>query len=68
MGWMTCFGSCIVCDQPFSFNPHAVPSVRVNGEREPICQNCIAAINIKRKLLHVAEIKVAEDAYKAVEE
>ena len=36
-GYVTGYGDCIVCARPFTFNPVRVPSITVNGEREPIC-------------------------------
>lgn len=41
MGYMSVFGLCASCKQIFSFNAHRVPSVRVNGVREPVCRSCV---------------------------
>jgi hypothetical protein len=41
-------GECFGCHQLFSFNPHRVPSVVVHGEREPICEACVARVNPRR--------------------
>ena len=30
------------------FNPDRVPSITVNGSREPICLNCVEVANPKR--------------------
>jgi hypothetical protein len=37
-----CFmmGTCINCKKHIVFNPKYVPSLRVNGKREPICRTC----------------------------
>jgi hypothetical protein len=48
MGWMYVIGPCIGCGQIFTFNPDLVPSVRIDGEREPICQNCVDHANVNR--------------------
>lgn len=41
-------GTCIGCKRPFTFSPSRVPSVRVNGEREPICRDCVERVNPRR--------------------
>lgn len=38
-------GSCVACGTPIRFNPSFVPSIRVNGEREPLCRACFNAWN-----------------------
>jgi hypothetical protein len=49
MGYMLVIGPCIGCGRIFSFNPLKVPSSSaVTGEREPICQTCVARINPRR--------------------
>lgn len=47
-GWVSCIAPCIGCGQPFAFHPHRVPSVVVNGSREPICQSCVDQANPRR--------------------
>lgn len=39
-GWAYMVGYCVACKQFFQFNPHAVPSLLVNGTREPLCRSC----------------------------
>ncbi len=39
-GYMYVFGHCCGCGNPFSFHPDHVPSLTVNGEREPVCREC----------------------------
>jgi hypothetical protein len=29
----------------FSYNPDKVPSLRVNGVREPVCKGCVERVN-----------------------
>jgi len=43
--YVTCFAACYSCKVPFSFNPVAVPSLTVNGVKEPICLNCVNRAN-----------------------
>ena len=38
-------GSCVGCKAPLSFNPRYVPSIRVNGVKEPLCEVCAARWN-----------------------
>ena len=42
--WLA-MSACVGCKRPFSYNPHRVPSVTVNGTREPICQQCVEKYN-----------------------
>ena len=48
-GFVFVMGHCLICKQPFSFNPNRVPSIRVDGEKEPICQPCYEWAQAKRK-------------------
>ena len=40
MGYALMMGFCVACKNPIQFNPHKVPSLVINGKREPICINC----------------------------
>jgi hypothetical protein len=40
-----CFGQCFGCKRMFSFAPTLVPSVNINGTREPICKGCVERVN-----------------------
>jgi hypothetical protein len=48
MAWMFVTGECICCHQIFNFNADHVPSVVVNGNREPVCRTCIERANPER--------------------
>jgi hypothetical protein len=64
MGFMFVMGFCIACHTPISFNPHTVPSLRVNGTREPLCRGCANKWN----KLHPENARpIAADAYEAAE-
>jgi hypothetical protein len=63
-----CYGECAVCNRAFSFNPVRVPSVRVNGVREPVCLACVEASNPRRVANGLAPIVPAPDAYEACHE
>lgn len=68
MGYAMMFGTCANCHLPFSFNPVKVPSVRVNGAKEPICKTCIDAANPERVKQGLPPLEYAPDAYEACEE
>lgn len=62
-GWVMCHGTCVNCGQVFAFNPNWVPSVRVNGTREPVCLDCVRRANPVRKAKGLPEIVVHPQAY-----
>ena len=68
MGYVFVFGPCFGCHRPFSYNPHYVPSIRVDGERHPICRGCIAIANPRRKANGLPEIVPHPDAYEPLPE
>lgn len=59
---------CIGCGRPFAFNPVRVPSMRVNGVREPICRECVTRINRNKVKRGEEPFAIAPDAYEAVSE
>jgi hypothetical protein len=38
--WAILFGICCACSRTIAFNPHKVPSLMINGSREPLCREC----------------------------
>ena len=40
MGYLTMIAHCIACKTLIQFNPYKVPSLVVNGVKEPLCINC----------------------------
>ena len=38
--FMIAYGECIACKRDIHFNPVHVPSIYVEGIREPLCVNC----------------------------
>lgn len=68
MGYYFAMSPCFGCKNLFSYNPELVPSVRVNGVREPICANCVKAANPEREKRGLAKIEVLPGAYEAAEE
>lgn len=63
MGYMTCMGTCFSCKNLFHFNPSRVPSYH----GEPICRDCIALVNAKRKAAGSPLWPVPRDAYEPEE-
>ena len=67
MGYMIATGTCINCGRLFQFNPELVPSVRVNGHREPACLACVEAANPQRRANGLEEIRIHPGAYQPQE-
>jgi hypothetical protein len=69
MSFMLAHGCCCGCGSLFSFNPNRVPSIRVNGVREPVCQSCIERSNRIRAAANppLPLIEILPGAYDAEE-
>ena len=67
MSFMLGHGFCVSCRQLMTFNPNKVPSLRVEGKREPVCRTCIEAANPIRKAKGLPEIEIHPDAYEPEE-
>lgn len=66
MGYAFCYGQCVNCLHPFFFNPNWVPSIRVGGKREPLCEDCFHAWNkIHRTSKGLAPVELHPHAYMA---
>ena len=65
-GYAMAHGLCANCGGLFSFNPHAVPSIRVKGVREPICQPCMTKANRERVAKALEPFPVRENAYEPI--
>ena len=63
MGFMTGLGPCYVCGRVFTFSVERVPSMRVDGEREPVCQPCMVRVNRERKARGLPPHPVMAGAY-----
>jgi recombinational DNA repair protein (RecF pathway) len=68
MGYALAFSTCFGCGRPFGFNPHRVPSIDIDGRREPICAYCVGRVNPMRKANGLPEIVPHPDAYEPIEE
>ena len=68
MGYCFVMGDCYACRKTIIFNPNHVPSVRINGNREPICQSCVKKANVLRGQQNLPQIQILPDAYKPCNE
>ena len=66
-GYMSVIGECFTCKAPLTFNASRVPSIRIDGKREPICRACIALANPKRIENGLAPIAIHPQAYEPEE-
>jgi hypothetical protein len=64
MGVYMFTGVCCACGKTFSFHPNKVPSLNVNGVRQPICKDCVDHANPLRIKQGQPPITYSKDAYK----
>jgi hypothetical protein len=68
MGYAFVHSACYGCGRLISYNPHRVPSIRVEGKREPLCRDCVDKVN-KGRIKNGLEPKpVHPDAYSPIPE
>jgi len=68
MGYALMTSECIGCHRIFSYNPVRVPSIRINGSREPVCMSCVERANPQRIANGLEPIVPHHDAYTACDE
>lgn len=68
MGFVQLIATCVRCSRPFMCNPHKVPSVRIDGKREPICRACVEFANPIRIEKGLPPIEILPGAYEALPE
>lgn len=68
MGYVYCMSACMNCGIPFMYHPNKVPSIRVNGSREPVCKVCIDRANVIRAEQGNPLLEYLPDAYEACPE
>ena len=68
MGFASCLGTCFGCGGLFHFNPNIVPSIRVKGVKEPVCESCVKRANPEREKNGLEPIVIREGAYEAADE
>lgn len=68
MGYAIVISPCIACGRTFAYNPMRVPSIRVNGHREPVCRPCVEAANPIREEKGLEPFVIHPDAYEPCHE
>ena len=68
MGSVLCHGTCFSCKQLFSFNPHKVPSIPIEGVRREICRDCVESVNPERIAKGLDPIVIRDGAYEPMPE
>ncbi len=63
MGYVMMVAGCATCGRVFSFNPVRVPSIRINGTKEPVCKDCIDRANPLRIAKGLPPITIQPGAY-----
>jgi hypothetical protein len=61
--WMIVLGECAACGRLFGFSPSRVPSVRIGGEREPVCRDCMGMLNARRVEAGMRPWRIHPEAY-----
>lgn len=67
-GFVFAMSPCVGCGLPFAYNPHKVPSLMLNGQREPICLDCVQRANPERLKNGLAPIVPQDGAYESMPE
>jgi len=68
MGFVLCHSACVGCGRVFAYNPLRVPSIRINGNSEPICRACVLYVNPLRIANGLEPIVPFRDAYDPIDE
>lgn len=63
MGFYFAFSPCYGRSRPFSYNPELVPSIMVEGVREPVCAVCVERANPQRVENGLEPIRPLPGAY-----
>jgi len=68
MAYMWVIGDCINCGTMINFNPNHVPSLIIDGVREPLCEKCFDRWNeIHRISKDYGPVPLHPNAYKPEE-
>lgn len=68
MGYAYATSCCFGCGQLFSYNPMRVPSIRIDGDRKPVCLACVDRVNPRRIEQGLPPIVPLPDAYQPCNE
>jgi hypothetical protein len=67
MGYMIIFGNCFICQRPFTFNATWVPSITVEGVKQPVCKDCMTLANHRREEQGLEPHYIHPEAYEPEE-
>ena len=67
-GYAIVISPCFGCGKTFGYNPHKVPSIPIDGVREPICGDCVERANPIREANGLDPIVVLPGAYDPIDE
>ncbi len=68
MGYAIVTGTCFGCQTFFGYNPHRVPSIRIDGERQAICRDCAGIVQGNQRRSGTAVTEIHPEAYEPVHE
>ena len=68
MGYVLATSNCYCCKRIFNFNPMLVPSLTVDGVKEPFCQSCVERANPTRVANGLSPIVPLPGAYEPCDE
>ena len=68
MGYVFAMSPCFACGRVFSYNPHKVPSIRIQGVKQPVCRACVERVNPMRTANGMPEIVPDPEAYEMIPE
>ncbi len=68
MGYALVMSECAGCHRVFGYNHKLVPSITIAGVKQPICLDCVHAVNPKRIKNGLQPIIPHRDAYNPVDE
>ncbi len=68
MGFCFAFSLCAACHQSFAYNPLRVPSIRINGVKEPLCRGCVLEWNTRMVKAGKEPHPIPDDAYEPIRE
>lgn len=63
MGFMTVLAPCFGCGDLFQFNAERVPSIEIEGVKQPICADCVKRANPRREANGLPPIVPLPGAY-----
>jgi hypothetical protein len=63
MGFMYVLGPCCTCGTLMHYSAERVPSIRIDGVREPVCRHCIERANPVRIANGLEPIEILSGAY-----